>query len=361
MADRSFDYKGLLYSPEVLGGIGLLTQGLSGASPGVALPSMMQGMKTASMFSAMEKEEEKKRLIEQYSDKVPEDQKALFKAFPVEWLKKYEFAKDKAAKFQTFMNADGDKKTINISTKSGLAEATSLTDQGWSPISQSITGKSTSDLTKKTVGQAEETIIKGGDLLSNLETQGLLFKDEFLETKGKVKYKILLEKDRLASITKVPLKQDERQYINAYSAWQQTNLQYFNNYRKLITGVAAGEKEIGWLQESIPSEKDTPSTYKAKLKNQIRIQKSLIENAQKYKATGGKLYNEDGEYSTEYINYLKGKVKPTGEYLEEKIKALVIDNGYNEETIYGMFDKEFQGINWREILDIYLGAKGGNL
>ena len=89
--------------------------------------------------------------------------------------------------------------------------------------------------------------------------------------------------------------------------------------------------------------------------------KSLIENAQKYKATGGKLYNEDGEYSTEYINYLKGKVKPTGEYLEEKIKALVIDNGYNEETIYGMFDKEFQGINWREILDIYLGAKGGNL
>ena len=77
MADRSFDYKGLLYSPEVLGGIGLLTQGLSGASPGVALPSMMQGMKTASMFSAMEKEEEKKRLIEQYSDKVPEDQKAL--------------------------------------------------------------------------------------------------------------------------------------------------------------------------------------------------------------------------------------------------------------------------------------------
>ena len=80
---RSFDYKGLLYSPEVLGGIGLLTQGLSGARPGVALPSMMQGMKTASMFSAMEKEEEKKRLIEQYADKVPEDQKALFKAFPV--------------------------------------------------------------------------------------------------------------------------------------------------------------------------------------------------------------------------------------------------------------------------------------
>ena len=42
---RSFDYKGLLYSPEVLGGIGLLTAGLSGQNPAVALPQLMQGMK----------------------------------------------------------------------------------------------------------------------------------------------------------------------------------------------------------------------------------------------------------------------------------------------------------------------------
>ena len=33
---RSFDYKGLLYSPEVLGGIGLLTAGLSGKAPDTA-------------------------------------------------------------------------------------------------------------------------------------------------------------------------------------------------------------------------------------------------------------------------------------------------------------------------------------
>ena len=56
MADSPF--KGLLYSPEVLGGIGLLTAGLSGQNPGVALPQLMQGMKTASMFKAMEEEEE---------------------------------------------------------------------------------------------------------------------------------------------------------------------------------------------------------------------------------------------------------------------------------------------------------------
>ena len=76
MADSPF--KGLLYSPEVLGGIGLLTAGLSGQNPGAALPMLTQGMKTAAMFNAMEKEEEKKKLIKEYESQVPEDQKALF-------------------------------------------------------------------------------------------------------------------------------------------------------------------------------------------------------------------------------------------------------------------------------------------
>ena len=61
MADSPF--KGLLYSPEVLGGIGLLTAGLSGQNPGAALPMLQQGMKTASMFQAMEEEEEKEDLL----------------------------------------------------------------------------------------------------------------------------------------------------------------------------------------------------------------------------------------------------------------------------------------------------------
>ena len=58
---RSFDYRGLLYSPEVLGGIGLLTAGMSGRSPDATLPMFMQGMQTASMFKKMQEEEEKKK------------------------------------------------------------------------------------------------------------------------------------------------------------------------------------------------------------------------------------------------------------------------------------------------------------
>ena len=76
------------------------------------------------------------------------------------------------------------------------------------------------------------------------------------------------------------LSEEDFLYLRRYSTWEQGNLQYFNQYRKEITGVAAGEKEIAWLESSIPSSKDIPSTYRAKMmKNQIRIQKELIEKA----------------------------------------------------------------------------------
>ena len=356
---RSFDYKGLLYSPEVLGGIGLLTAGLSGKAPDTALPMMMQGMKTASMFSAMEEEEEKRKLIKEYANQVPEDQKKLFKAFPKLWLEKNVFAKDKAFKTKTIVK-DGVYKTVDVTNKTGQDNFSQLINSGW--VESSVTTKgSEAGLTKKSQGDTEKTIISGTALLDNLETQQLIFQDEFLTQKGKWKYQLLLEKDRFASFTGKTLTNDERQYVNAYSAWQQTNLQYFNNYRKEITGVAAGEKEIGWLQESIPSELDTPNTYRAKLKNQMRIQKMLIANAEEFEATKGKVYNEKGEFSKEYLNFIKGKVKPNGEYLEERIKAYVIDNGYDKNTIYGLLDKEFKGTNWKEILEVYLNAKGGSL
>ena len=397
-------FQGLLYSPEVLGGIGLLTAGLSGQNPGVALPSIMQGMKTASMFQAMEDEEEKRKFIKDFGDTVPKEDQAFFKAYPKVYLaQKY---KKTSANTKSIFK-DGEEKTFDVSKDSQLTEYLNLiNNEGWSTvvpkdkkaefvnfkdmnsndvrtfnlsdandlaeleIFQNEEGRNvikvpgmdkSSDLTKKTSGQLEETIIKGEDLLVNLQMQGLQFKDEFLTYDGKIKYKFLLEKDKLSKFTNIPLTLEERQFVNSYSKWQQTNLQYFNNYRKLITGVAAGEKEIGWLQESIPSEKDTPYTYRAKLKNQIAIQKSLIANAQKFAATKGKLYNDKGEYSDEYLNYIKGKVKPSGEQIEELIIGMKLDNNYDTETINGMLDLQYQGIDWRSIFEIYINAKSGKL
>ena len=121
----------------------------------------------------------------------------MFKAFPLEYLKKNEFATPKAPKFTTFMNADGDKQTINISTKDGLAKATELTANGYDIVSQSMAGKSANDLLPKSnKTNLTKTIIKGTDLLTDLKRQDLLFDDEFLTTKGKAKFLFLKEKTK---------------------------------------------------------------------------------------------------------------------------------------------------------------------
>ena len=50
MPEEEDKFKGLLYSPEVLGGIGLLTAGLSGAAPSAALPSLITRYANCIMF-----------------------------------------------------------------------------------------------------------------------------------------------------------------------------------------------------------------------------------------------------------------------------------------------------------------------
>ncbi len=345
-------YKGLLYSPEVLGGIGLLTSGLSGGSPNQALPSLLQGMQTASMFRKMEDEEEKRQFIKDYEDQVPEEDKAAFRAFPKEYVSKYLFAKDKALKTKTIVK-DGVYKTVDVTNKSGQTDFSNLIKDGW--VESPVTAKaSEAGLTKKSQGKTEDIVLSGTQLLNNLTLQEVLFEDEFLTIGGKAKYAYL----KGLEVAGKELKPEERAYIANYSEWQQTNLQYFNQYRKEITGVAAGEKEIGWLQESIPSEKDTPTTYKAKIKNQIRIQKQLIANAEKFRATGGKLYetNDKGErvYSKEFGKYLSTKIKPNGEYLYELMESYTNEKMWDLEKSRRVMDLNFEGVDWESILDKYL-------
>ena len=242
---------------------------------------------------------------------------------------------------------------MDVTNKSGQTTFSNLINDGW--VESSVTTKgSEAQLTKKSKGKTEDTILSGTQLVNNLTLQEVLFEDEFLTYGGKIRYEFLLKQDALGK----ELNAKDKAYIANYSEWQQTNLQYFNQYRKEITGVAAGEKEIGWLQESIPSEKDTPTTYRAKLKNQIRIQKQLIENAEKFRATGGKLYetNDAGErvYSKEFGKYLSTKIKPSGEYLKELFDSYTNDKLWDTEKTIRVMDLTFEGQDWESILNKYL-------
>ena len=399
MADSPF--KGLLYSPEVLGGIGLLTAGLSGQNPGAALPMLTQGMKTAAMFNAMEKEEEKKKLIKDYESQVPEDQRALFKAFPLEWLKKNKFTTQKPdlkevfdpqlndgkggfryekssviandpERFQskpvkalkpdliTMKSPDGkDIRSLNLSNPDDQATLEKLLEQKYTEFEQKVTASDVTGLQKSTQNKIEKDIRSNDVLLGQLQATELMFEDEFLTYGGKIRY----QKVKLLDKAGVPLSEEDAAYLRRYSTWEQGNLQYFNQYRKEITGVAAGEKEIAWLESSIPSSKDTPAAYRAKMKNQIRIQKELIEKAKAFKASGGSPFkiNDKGEkvYSEGFGKYIKNKIKPSGEYLDEMFKSYKIDYQYSPDKAIELMNIQFPNQNWEEILEMYIKGKTG--
>ena len=354
MIEDEDKFKGLLYSPEVLGGIGLLTAGLSGSAPSAALPSLLQGMQTASLFKKQQSADQKAKFIKQYEDQVPADQLAAFKAFPEQWVKQNLFAKDKTMATKTFIK-DGKYETVNVTSKVGQANADSLINNGWVESPVKSNAANADSLQKPTKNKIEATLLSGEQLLENLTLQEIQFQPEFLTYQGKIKYELLLKKDAL----KIDLDNTESAYLSNYSEWQQTNLQYFNQYRKEITGVAAGEKEMSWLQASIPSEKDTPTTYQAKLKNQMAIQKQVMENAKKFQLTkGAELYttNADGEriYSEAFGKYLKTKMKPSGKFIDELYSSYRKDKLWDKERTDRFMNFTFKGNDWESILGTYL-------
>ena len=146
MADSPF--KGLLYSPEVLGGIGLLTAGLSGQNPGAALPMIQQGMKTASMFQAMEEEEEKRKFKKLYADSVPKEDKALFNFAPVEYIKNREFKKPQKPNFVTFVKGK-ESYTLDLSLPSDLVKARKYASEGFTKTNIGVQSSSLDGLTNK--------------------------------------------------------------------------------------------------------------------------------------------------------------------------------------------------------------------
>ena len=262
--------------------------------------------------------------------------------------------------YVTFLSPDGKtKKTINVNNRLGAAQAKSLTDQNFTQFSQSVQAGSTSGL-QKSVQTAQQKKISGGlVLLEDLNSIKNNWKPEYSSYKGKVKFEVLDKKDK-AFPEKTTA--NERQFLQGYGNWNANSLQYFNRYRKEITGVAAGEKEIGYLKSSIPSDSDSPAVYQAKLDNQIKIQRRLNASAKEFLALGDKtLYetriNADGQeeniYSREYLDYIKkNKVQPTGGEIDNIIQGYK-KSGKDFEDMRGFINLDYKGIDWENIWNKY--------
>lgn len=86
--NNTLSLMGLLGSPEALTGLGLISAGSQGKRIGESiLPAFTEGLKVSSAVTAMTKEQEQQKAINEFADKVPEQYKPLFKAFPKETMK----------------------------------------------------------------------------------------------------------------------------------------------------------------------------------------------------------------------------------------------------------------------------------
>ena len=341
-------YKGLLYSPEVLGGIGLLTSGLSGGNPNQALPSLLQGMKTASLFKNMEDEEEKRQLIDQYADQVPDDQKAAFKIAPAKWLETNVFAKASKPTFETFKKGN-DIQTINTSTKSGLAKATSLTDNGYTKFSQSVQSSDLSGLSKSGKTGAEKKIMGASQIYDTLDIMDNLYDPMYLTLQGKGADIVATSFAKLGQDIPGGLEN----FMIKKGEWEAANQQFFNAYRKEITGVAAGEKEIAFLEQSVPNINDAPQVYKAKVKLQKQLTQKIIERNKKFIETGfSETRNDKGEPTGKYKEYLlKNQIKPTEQQVKD-VTASFVSLEYTQDQMIFKLNQTFGKGNWEEFIPL---------
>ncbi len=263
--------------------------------------------------------------------------------------------------FETFVSKDGkDQVTVNTATKEGLVKATNLTEQGYTKFTKGVQAGDITSLQKSTKTTTEKELKTGINLLEDLTLIEAAYNPEFSTIEGRAKYKLLAAKDKIAPGS---MSNTDRQYLASFGVWDANSQQYFNRYRKEITGVAAGEKEIGYLKNSIPSDTDSPSIYQAKLKNQKKIQERLNNAAADFLKVGsGAVYktNPDGtrQYSQEFLNYVKeNKVPPTGQEIENILKAYKKDRGYDYEQAKKFLNVEYKGINWEDILKKYIESK----
>lgn len=333
--------KSLLYSPEVLGGLSILTQGLAGKSPEVVVPSLMQGVQTASAMSKFEDEEDKKKFIEQYKDQVPKAEMELFLYDPELYIKNRVYTKAVKSDFVNFkdLNSDDDNsvKMFDITSTEGKANLkifrNEVVDGEKRNVIEtpSMDKSSDLDIEKSNKKDVQKKIIDAYEQQDNIENMKLLFQPEFSTYLGKSKALVASELQKLG--IKTP--KEITDFLNLRSEWEMSVNAFFDTYRKYVTGVAASPQELKIIEKSVPNKNDAPSVFLAKIKLQEIKNQQIIDrnNAFMELGVGEITRNKDNEPTGKYKEFLeKNKLSVT----KEEAVSLVTDltnAGYTDQAI----------------------------
>jgi hypothetical protein len=130
-------------------------------------------------------------------------------------------------------------------------------------------------MAKSTQGKLETETIADYETLHQLEEVKNVYQDEFLTYQGKAKGLWNKLKDK----ANIDLTTEEKQYVGSKKKFDQRVNQFFNAYRKMITGAAASEKELESLKKAVINTDLSPTEFKAAYDDMVQgYQRSIRIN-----------------------------------------------------------------------------------
>lgn len=129
----------------------------------------------------------------------------------------------------------------------------------------------TGDLSKSTKGKLEEEILTTGNAVTRLNQIKASYRPEYQNVKYRAQSAWSELKDKFSS-----LPEDERNNLQGFVVYRQSALQNLNQTIKDLTGAAMGVQEAERIIAASPNagtsvfDGDAPTTFKAKLDNQIK-------------------------------------------------------------------------------------------
>jgi hypothetical protein len=340
--------QGLISSPAITQGVGLLSLGLRGIDPATALQKTNQ---VAIQQEALKDKRRQRKFIDKYSSEVPEADRELFKAFPELYIKSrglggkpnlVNMADPKTGKISTYnLNNINDLNKFRAAKAQGAYEVGKPTVQA-----QDVSG--ITGLSKSGKTSAEKKILGAEGLQKTLRIMDVQYEPEFQTIPGRTKAGVI------EFFAKLGIKKSDKEamdFVRRKAEWEAANRQYFNQYRKEITGVAAGEKEIAYLEASIPNITDSPAVYKAKIKLQRELNNEIIERNKQFLQLGfERTLDASGKPTGRYKDYLeKNRIKPTKDKVVEFVRVLK-DTGFSDAAIENKLNDTFGKGNFEEFL-----------
>jgi len=128
----------------------------------------------------------------------------------------------------------------------------------------------TPEATTKTKGVLQKNIIDAKNNISRLKETAAEFKPEFLTFLGQIKGSLLNYKDKAPELFG-KLSDDQKDFLEKFSAFQQDAVSNVNATIQQITGAQMSKSEATRITREVPDpDKDSPTKFIAKLNNSIK-------------------------------------------------------------------------------------------